>query len=132
VAEEHVDLVRKSFEAHSAGGIEAALRFYAEDFVWDPGPDWIEERVYRGHDGARALDAIFADTFHDYVLQAHEIRAVGDRVLALYEAIGTVSASGPPVRQRLGIIVSDFHDGTIGKVASYFGWEGARAAIERS
>jgi ketosteroid isomerase-like protein len=126
---DNVELVRRSFEAHMAGGIEAALPFYAPDFVWDPGPDWIEDRVYRGHDGARALDAIFSGTFSDYVLRVHEIRAVGDRVLALYEAIGAIGDSGRPIRQPIGLVVSDFHDGTIGRVSSYFGWEKARDAI---
>jgi ketosteroid isomerase-like protein len=34
----NVELVRKSFEAHRTGGIAAALRFYAPDFVWYPVP----------------------------------------------------------------------------------------------
>jgi ketosteroid isomerase-like protein len=125
----NVDVVRSSFEAHTAGGIEAALRFYSRDFVWDPGPDWIEDRVYRGHDGARALDAVFTETFDDYAIEAQEILAVGDRVLALYEAVGTVKGSGAPVRQPFGIVLSDFHDGTIGKVRSYFSWQEAREAV---
>src|ERR1700730_11447694 len=129
MSQRNVELVRKSFEAHSAGGIEAALRFYAEDFVWDPGPNWIEDRVYRGHDGARALDAIFTQTFHDYVLEVHEIRDFGDRILALYEALGTVKGSGAAIRQPIGIVVSDFRDGTIGRVRSYFGWQDAREGV---
>jgi ketosteroid isomerase-like protein len=129
ISEENVELVRRSFEAHSAGGIEAALPFYAPDFVWDPGPDWIEDRVYRGHDGARALDAIFAETFDAYVLEVHEIRAVGDAVIALFEAVGAIKGSGASIRQPVAIVVSDFHDGTIGRVRSYFSWQEALEAV---
>jgi ketosteroid isomerase-like protein len=129
MSQQNVELVRKSFEAHNTGGIEAALPFYAPDFVWDPGPDWIENRAYRGHEGARALDAIFAETFQDYVLEAHEIRAVGEEVVALYEAIGRIKGSGAPIRQPLGIVVSDFRDGMIGEVRSFFSWQEALEAV---
>jgi ketosteroid isomerase-like protein len=125
----NVDVVRRSFEAYTAGGIEAALRFYSRDFVWDPGPDWIEDRAYRGHDGARALDAIFSETFDGYVIEAHEILAVGERVLALFEAVGTIKGTGAPLRQPFGIVLSDFQDGTIGKVRSYFSWQEASEAV---
>src|ERR1700730_8021099 len=102
MSEANVEIVRRSFEAHRAGGIEAALPFYAPDFVWDAGPDWFEERIYRGHDGGRRLDAIFAENFEDYSLAVHEIRAVGEQVLALYEAIGRIRNSGFPLRQPVG------------------------------
>jgi ketosteroid isomerase-like protein len=125
----NVEIVRRSFEAHQAGGIEAALNFYAPDFVWDAGPDWFEERIYRGHDGARRLDAIFAGNFEAYSLAVHEIRAVGDHVLALYEASGRIRDSGLPLRQPVGIVVSDFENEKIGKVRSYFSWRDARRAI---
>ena len=129
MSEANVEIVRRSFEAHRAGGIEAALPFYAPDFVWDAGPDWFEERIYRGHDGGRRLDAIFAENFEDYSLAVHEIRAVGEQVLALYEAIGRIRNSGFPLRQPVGIVLSDFRDGTIGKVRSYFSWREARRAV---
>jgi ketosteroid isomerase-like protein len=129
MSEANMEIVRRSFEAHRAGGIEAALPFYAPDFVWDAGPDWFEERIYRGHDGARRLGAIFAGNFEGYSLAVHEIRAVGEQVLALYEAIGRIRNSGLPLRQPVGIVLSDFRDGMIGKVRSYFSWHEARRAV---
>jgi ketosteroid isomerase-like protein len=129
MSQQNVEVVRKSFEAHRTGGIEAALPFYAPDLVWDPGPDWIEDGEYRGHEGARALDAIFTSTFQDYVLEAHEIRAVGDRVLALYEAVGRIKGSGAPIRQPVGMVVSVFRDGMIGEVRSFFSWREALDAV---
>jgi ketosteroid isomerase-like protein len=129
MSQQHVELVRRSFEAHRSGGIEAALQFYAPDFLWDPGPDWIEDRVYRGHEGARALDAVFAATFEDYVLETHEIRAIDERVLALFEAIGRVKGSGAPLRQPVGIVVSGFRDSMIGEVRSFFSWREALEAV---
>jgi ketosteroid isomerase-like protein len=129
MSQQNADIVRRSFEAHRSGGIEASLRFYAPDFVWDAGPDWLEDRLYRGHDGARRLDAIFIENFEDYALAVHEIRAVGDRVLALYEATGRIKGSGLPIRQPIGIVLSRFREGTIGEVRSYFSWSEAREAV---
>jgi ketosteroid isomerase-like protein len=129
MSQENVEVVRKSFEAHRAHGIEGSLPFYAPDFVWDTGPDWIEDRLYRGHDGARRLDAIFRESFEDYALAVHEIRAIGVRVLALYEATGRIKDSGLPIRQPIGLVLSDFHDGMIGKVRSFFTWSEALEAV---
>jgi len=129
MSHENVEVVRKSFEAHSAGGIEAALAFYAPDLVWDAGPEWVEDRIYRGHDGARRLDAVFIESFDAYGLAVHEIRAVGERVLALYEATGRIKDSGLPIRQPIGIVLSDFHDSMIGEVRSFFSWREALEAV---
>jgi ketosteroid isomerase-like protein len=126
---ENVEVVLKSFEAHKAGGIEAALTFYAPDFVWDAGPQWVEERIYRGHDGARRLDAVFIESFDDYALVVDEIRAVDERVVALYEVTGRIKDSGLPIRQPIGLVLSDFHDGMIGQVYSFFSWKDALQAV---
>src|SRR5260370_32155428 len=114
MSQENADIVSRSFEAHRAGGIEASLAFYAPDFVWDAGPHWVEDRIYRGHDGARRLDAILRESFEDYSLTVHEVRPVGERVLALYEATGRIRHSDLPLRQPVGIVLSAFRNGTIG------------------
>jgi ketosteroid isomerase-like protein len=132
MSQENVEIARKSFEAHSAGGIEAALAFYSSDLVWDAGPEWVEDRVYRGQDGARRLDAVFIESFEDYALTLHEIRAVGEQVLALYEATGRIKDSGLPIRQPIGIVLSDIHDGAIGRVHSFFSWKEAVEAVGRA
>jgi ketosteroid isomerase-like protein len=96
---ENVEIVRRSFEAYASGGIEATLPFYAPDFVWDPGPEWVEDSSYTGHDGVRRLDEIFRENFEDYSLELHDVRAVGARVVALYEAVGAdqgLRADDPP------------------------------------
>jgi ketosteroid isomerase-like protein len=129
MSRENVELVRRSFEAYAIGGIEAALPFYASDFVWDPGAEWVEESVYRGHDGARRLDAIFLENFDDYSLELHEIRAVDTRVVALYEAVGRIKGSNATIRQPIGIVVDDIRDGKIAAIRSYFTWPRALAAV---
>jgi ketosteroid isomerase-like protein len=121
--------VRRSFEAYASGGIEATFPFYAPDFVWDPGAEWVEETVYRGHDGIRRIDGIFLENFDDYSLQLHDVRAVGDRVVALYEAIGRIKGSTSTIRQPIGIVIDEIRDGKIAAIRSYFTWARALDAV---
>jgi ketosteroid isomerase-like protein len=129
MSQENVELVRRSFEAYFNGGIEATLPFYAPDFVWDPGPEWFEEPVYRGHDGIRRLDAIFFDNFDEYDLELHDVRAAGARVVALYEAVGRIKGSRSIIRQPIGIVVDEIRDGKIAAIRSYFTWPRALKAV---
>jgi ketosteroid isomerase-like protein len=126
---ENAKVVRRSFEAYASGGIEAALPFYDPAFVWDPGPEWVEDDIYRGHEGARRLDAIFLENFENYDLELHDIRAVGADVVALYEAKGRIKGSAVPLRQPIGIVASDFRGGRIGLIRSFFSWRQALESV---
>lgn len=128
MSDANVEVMRGSFEAYADGGIEAVLPFYDRDVVWDPGPEWVEDTVYRGHDGIRRIDAVFLENFDGYHLQLHDIRAAGTRVVALYEATGQTRDSHVPLRQPIGIVASDFRDGRIGAIRSYFSWRDALRA----
>jgi len=123
MSHENVDMVRKAFEAYSAGGIESLLPFYAPDVVLYPDPEWPEDSVYEGHHGARKQDALWVDNFDDYGWEAHEIRDLDEVVLALAETTGRAKASGAPFRQQQGIVASDFRDGTIGQVRFFTTWQ---------
>src|SRR5271166_6146892 len=103
MSEQNAEVVRASFDAHRAGGIEASLPFCSPNCVWDAGPYGLEDRIYLGHDGLRRVDGVFRENFEDYALQVHEVRDLGERVLALYEATGRIKGSGLPIRQPIGI-----------------------------
>src|SRR5690348_270850 len=57
MASANVQLMRRTYEAFNAGGVEAALALnvHAEDLLIYPTSDWPDDEVYRGHDGLRAL-----------------------------------------------------------------------------
>jgi ketosteroid isomerase-like protein len=130
MSRENVALVRKSFEAFKSGGFEAMRPLYAQDVVWRTAPEWVEDAVYRGHDGARKLSAVFTDTFEDLVLEASEIREVQDRVLVLVEATGRTKETGVLIHQPCAMVYSDFRDGMIGEVQFFFTWQDALEATE--
>jgi ketosteroid isomerase-like protein len=127
MSEENVEVARRVAEAHNAGGVEAMLPFLAEDVLWHPFPEWIEESEYRGHEGVRKLMSIFTDNFDDYAISVKEIKPVGDRVVVLAEQLGRIKGSGAPVRQPMGCVVSNFRGGQIGETHFFLSW---REALE--
>jgi ketosteroid isomerase-like protein len=128
MSQEHVELVRTVFAAHSAGGIDAVLPFYASDIRMYPGREWIEEPVYHGHDGVRTLDALFVENFEDWGWEVHDIRDAGDRVVALVEMKGAIKHSGVPVRMTQGMVAADFRGDTVGEVRFFNSWQEALQA----
>jgi ketosteroid isomerase-like protein len=124
-----VELVRKAFEAYRTGGIEALLPFYAPDIVWFPAREWPEDSSYRGHDGIRRQDALWAGTFEASGWEVHEIRDLQGQVLVLTEMTARTKDSSVSVRQRVGLVVAGFRDGTITEVRSFSSWQEALEAV---
>ncbi len=54
MSQENVEVVKRAYDALSAGGIEASLAYFRPDVVAYPFPEWVEASEYRGHDGQRA------------------------------------------------------------------------------
>ncbi len=121
----NVELVQRSQDLFAAGGIEATLPCFAEDVVVHPFPEWVEESEYHGHEGLRALIAVWIDNFDEFEFHASEIRDLGDTVLSLGETAGRIKGSGTPIRQPLGGVFSEFRDGRIGRCDYFLTWKQA-------
>jgi ketosteroid isomerase-like protein len=128
MSQDNVELVRKVFDAHAAGGIEAVLPFYASDVRMYPGPEWVEDPVYHGHDGVRTLDAEFVENFDDWGWEVHDLRDAGDRIVALVEMKGTIKHSDVPIRFAQGIVAADFRGDTVGELRFFNSWREALGA----
>jgi ketosteroid isomerase-like protein len=124
----NVEIVRKSFEAFRVGGIEGLLPFLPPDVVWYSVPEWVEDPLYRGHDGARKLIAAFTENFDDWAWEVPEVRDAGERVAVLAEMTGRIKDSCATVRQRIGIVNSDFRDGKAGETRFFLSWQEALEA----
>ena len=59
----------------------------------------------------------------------HEIRPVGEKVLALTEFVGEATASAMPIRQQAAHVLSDFRDGMIGEDRTFLSWDAAFKAV---
>ncbi len=127
MSEENVEIAKRAYDTFAAGGIEAALPCFAPDVVAYPFPEWVEDSEYRGHDGLRALIAVWTDNFDEFEFRNAEFREAGDSVLVLGETAGRIKGSGVPIRQPLGVVYSDFRDGMIGRTRNFLTW---RQALE--
>jgi hypothetical protein len=58
--------------------VEAALALFAPDVVWYTSDQWLENAVYRGHEGLRAVEAMWTANIDDWTWAVHDIREVGD------------------------------------------------------
>jgi ketosteroid isomerase-like protein len=130
MSQENLDLVRQAFAVRDSEGVEAALRLFASDVVWYTSDQWLEGSVYRGHEGLRTVEAMWAANIDDWAWALHCIREAGDRVVALSEMTGQIKGSGAPVSRRVGLVVSDIHDGLLGTVRVYSSWREALKAVE--
>jgi uncharacterized protein len=128
MSRDNVDLVKRTFDAFSSGGVEACLPGFSPDAVIYPFAEWPQSTEYRGHDGLRKLLAEWTDNFDDFAFHVHEVREVGDRVLLLGETTGRIKGSGMPIRQPFGAVFSSFRDGQIGEGHNFLTWDEALEA----
>lgn len=112
-------------DAFSTGGIDAALDYFNPGIEWWAPPEWLEDRLYKGHDGLRRLADFWTQQFDEYRLEPEKFIDLGDdRVLVLIHQRGTIKGSRAPIEQPIGWIVQG-HDGKFTAVNVYFSWEGA-------
>jgi len=128
MSQANVEMVRKALAAFKSGGMDAVLAFYAPDVVCYAVSEWLEDPVYRGHEGALRLTA-WTDNFDDVAFEANEIREVPEQVVVLAELTGQIKDSGVPIRQAFGVVYSDFRDGMIGEVRYFTSWQQALEAV---
>ena len=124
-----MEIVRNAFQTFSAKGIDAALSCFSPDVVWYPTDRWLDDSAYRGHEGIRSLVAAFSENFDDFRYDVHDVRDAQDGVVALVDMIGRIKHSGSEVSQRLGFVVSGFHDGTFREVRAFPSWHDALEAV---
>jgi ketosteroid isomerase-like protein len=123
MSQENLELVRRAIEAFSDEGIDAALEYFDPEIEWWAPPEWLEDRLYRGHEGLRELAAFWSEQFDEYQLKAEKFIELGDdQVLALLHQWGRIKGSGDPVEQPVGYI-AHIRKGKLAEVYVYFSWE---------
>ena len=86
VAQEGVELVERALDAYTRWNVEPMLERLHAEVEWRPAIPMLlggEATVYAGHDGVRRMFREFRDSFAEIHIEFSEIRALGDRVLAL-------------------------------------------------
>jgi ketosteroid isomerase-like protein len=123
MSEEIAAPLRGAIEAFNDEGIDAALEYCDPEIEWWAPPEWLEDRLYRGHEGLRELAAFWSEQFDEYQLKAEKFIELGDdQVLALLHQWGRIKGSGDPVEQPVGYI-AHIRKGKLAEVYVYFSWE---------
>jgi ketosteroid isomerase-like protein len=133
MAEEDVQILRRSFEAFNSGDAEAWIT------AWHPDGELYElvgipdaPEVYRGHDGIREwLDNARGIVGHDFRMELKEVTLVGGALLTEIAGTGVGEGSGIPVEWTTFIAIW-MRDGKIVRSRAYFEREQAIEAARRS
>lgn len=127
MSEDNVEIVRRAIEAFNTGGVDAVIAFHHPEVVSHPLPEWLEETVYRGHEGIRAQFA-WMDEFDDLLWEVHEIRDAGQEVL-IHATLVARTNSGIAIQQPFGAVCGGFREGLVSETRYYRTWAETLASV---
>ena|SRR5215211_966330 len=123
MSRENVEIMRRAIKAFSDEGIDAALEYCDPEIEWWAPPEWLEDRLYTGHEGVRELAAFWNQQFDQYQQDAEKfIDLGGDQILALLHQRGRIKGSGNRIEQPIGYI-AHIRERKLTEVHVYFSWE---------
>ena len=122
-----MEVVRDTLAAFNRGGVEAALDYFDPSIEWLAPPEWLEQRLYKGHDGIREIAAVWTENFDEYRLDLERAIGAGDRVIALVYQRGRIKGSGNEIEQPIGYDW-EVRNGKGVRVQVYFSWNEALKA----
>jgi ketosteroid isomerase-like protein len=124
---EDADVVRAMFDAFNRDGVEAALAYLDPEVEWIAPPEWLEEPVYRGHDGVRRVASLWYETFDQYRLELEALFEIEGGVLALVTRRGHMKGTGVVITQKIAY-AWELRNGKGLRLQVYFSWEDALTA----
>jgi ketosteroid isomerase-like protein len=121
--EERAAPMLNAIDAFNETGVEAALPYLHPEIEWVAPPEWLEDRLYKGHDGIRRLSAYWTQLFDEYRIMPQRVMDAGDgRVVLLLQQEGRIIGSGDRVESPLGYLV-EIRDTLVTRVEIFFSWE---------
>ncbi len=123
MAQGNAETLRAMIEDFDAGGVDASLRHVHPEITWNAPPEWLEKRVYSGHEGIRELATSWEENFEEYRLEIERLEELDDgRAFALVHQRGTIRGSGDEIEQAVAFI-AEIRDGLVFRVDVFFSWE---------
>lgn len=127
MSEEDVELMRHVVEDFNRGGVEAVLPYFDTDIDWVGPPEWVDDHLYKGHEGLRKLASQWTGSFDEYRLDPERFIDAGTTVVALLFARGRIKGSAIPVEQEVSWVCR-VENGRATQVQVYFSWAEALEA----
>jgi ketosteroid isomerase-like protein len=118
MAEDNVEIVRRSTEAAARGDLDTAVSDLAHDVEVED-TDIPDAGDYRGHEGYFQWLEQWGESWESYEIHGLEFRPAPDgRVVALFDIVATGKGSGIELT-RGDAIVSTVRDGKISRIVYY-------------
>jgi ketosteroid isomerase-like protein len=118
VSQGNVKQVEALFDAIRGGDSDGVRNLLHPEFEFHAAIGTVEQRVYAGSNGMWAFAGDMNAIWDAYRVELEAVREAGERVVALARVIGTARASGIPLDQRLGQLIT-LHDGRIWRMVAY-------------
>ncbi|MEO6496261.1 MAG: nuclear transport factor 2 family protein [Solirubrobacteraceae bacterium] len=100
MSQANVELVRTMYAVWTGQqGADEALALLAEDFEWVNPHYALEPGTRHGHAGWLTAMGNLKAAFHEHGHEVHEVRDLGDRVLAFTTFVAQTNPDGPAFRQ---------------------------------
>jgi len=131
VSQENVELIRRAFDAYTAGDIEAVLALCAEDIVITQAPEVpVGEPQQHGHEGVLEAFALWPEQWDDFRIEIQRVVAdPDDYVVVSTLQSGRGKQSGVEVVGEF-IFVYAFRDGLISEWRIFVDEDQALASLE--
>ncbi len=120
MSQEHMDLVRRGFDAFNDRDLEALLASYTEDVEWRM-VGGLADLMGGEVRGREALGGFLSDWLENLGGRAEteSLLEAGDRILAVIHLTSAGGTSGAPTTQQIGQVYS-FRDGQICAIDNYW------------
>jgi ketosteroid isomerase-like protein len=118
MSQENVENFKALVEAVNRRDSDGISTMLHPDFEFHAAISAVEQRPYAGKRGLRAFVADMDTIWDGYRIELTEVREAGEQAVALMHIRGTARASGVPLNQDLGQVIT-WRDGRIWRVVSY-------------
>jgi len=127
MSQDNIEVVQAIFDLFNRDGIEAALGYFDPEIEWLGPPEWLEEHLYKGHDGMRKIAAVWGENFDEYRLDLERLIDIGDELVVLVYQRGRIKGTGDVIEQPIGYEWY-IREGRTVRVQVHFSWEAALEA----
>ena len=131
MSQQNVEIVRRVSDAYNRRDVEAMLDDLHPEIEWHP---WLQIQfgggatVYRGHQGVRNGIRDGEDAFSEVQTELSDVRAIGERVVAIGRLRGRGKESGAITESAIAWIV-EFKSGKVIRVREYLDPKQALEAV---
>jgi hypothetical protein len=107
----------------------AGLAYLDPDIEWLGPPEWLEDRLYLGHDGVRRLASFWTQSFDGFRLDLEQVIDLeSNEVVVLINQRGRMKGSENWIEQPVGWHLQ-LRDGRVVRAYIYFTWADALKAV---